>query len=62
MKECELIAFVSGIACAITKCYSDDEINLISTIFTQIGDTLQTVLAQRDRNSKDIENGCDNKN
>lgn len=58
MDECELIAFVSAVACAITKCCTTDDINLLSVIFTQLGDSLQTALAQRDRNSK----GCDTEN
>ena len=56
MDECELIAFISTIACAIMKCYTTDEISLLSVVFSQLGDTLQTALTQRDLNSKDCNN------
>ena len=47
MDECELITFISVTACAISKCCSTDEITLLSVIFTQLGDSLATILAKR---------------
>jgi hypothetical protein len=48
MDECELITLVTAIACTISKCCSDDDISILSVIFTQLGDTLTTVLTKRE--------------
>jgi hypothetical protein len=47
MSSCDLILAISSLACCIAKGRSDDEINLLSTIFTQLGDTLATITAQQ---------------
>jgi hypothetical protein len=52
LNECELITFISAIACTISKCYTDDEISLLSSAFNQLGDSLATILAKRDLCSK----------
>lgn len=57
MDECELIAFISASACAISKCCSNDEISILSAVFTQLGDTLATILAKRDLNNNPSNNG-----
>ena len=46
MQSCELVATISAIACAISKGKSPDEIALMATIFSQLGDTLATIAAQ----------------
>jgi dolichol kinase len=51
MDDCELIALITGIACTISKCYSTDEISLMAVVFTQLGDTLSTILLQRELKS-----------
>ncbi len=59
MDDCELIFFITTVACAITKCFSEDEINLLAVGFTQLGDTLTTYLTQKDlrnRNNNDNAN------
>ncbi|MFA9378896.1 MAG: DUF6774 domain-containing protein [Lachnotalea sp.] len=48
MDECELITFISAIACTISKCYSEEELELLSALFTQLGDSLATILVRRD--------------
>ncbi|MDF2942017.1 MAG: hypothetical protein K0S01_875 [Herbinix sp.] len=48
MDECELITFVTVVACAISKSCSDDDISILSAIFTQLGDTLATILTKRE--------------
>jgi hypothetical protein len=62
MDECELIALVTSVACAISKSCSDDDISVLSVVFCQLGDTLQTVLTQREiRNNKNSANtDCNN--
>lgn len=67
MKDCELILGISGVACAIIKCSSDDEISLMSAIFNQLGDTLATYLTQKQicnsrLNSNDSSTDTNNKN
>jgi hypothetical protein len=59
LDECEIIAFVSAFACSISKCYTDDELNLLAAIFTQLGDSLNTITARRalcDNNTADSSN------
>lgn len=56
MDECELIVLISTVACAISKCCSTDEVKLLSVIFTQLGDTLATVLTKRELCEKDTNN------
>lgn len=48
MDECELISLITAIACGITKCCTNNDMTMMSVIFTQLGDTLATVLAQRE--------------
>lgn len=48
MDDCELVALITAVSCAIAKCASDDEINLLSVVFTQLGDTLGTILTNRE--------------
>lgn len=47
MDECELISFITATACAIAKNCPEDEITLLAAVFTQLGDTLATVLTKR---------------
>lgn len=48
MDECELIVFVSAVACSLSKCLSTDELTLLSAVFTQLGDSLATILTRRE--------------
>jgi hypothetical protein len=45
MDGCALNLSISALACAIAKDKSEDEINLLSAFFTQLGDSLQTLIA-----------------
>jgi dolichol kinase len=56
MDECELIVFISSVACAISKCCSTDEITILSVVFTQLGDTLSTILTKRELSDKSTNN------
>lgn len=53
MDECELVLFISTIACTIAKCYDDDELALLGSMFSQLGDSLATIAARRDLCNKD---------
>lgn len=52
MDECELITLISLVACSISNCCSTDEISLMAVVFTQLGDTLSTILMKRELNEK----------
>ncbi len=60
MDECELITLVTAIACALSKTCSNDDITLLAAVFSQLGDTLNTVLAKREINEDRITSGSDN--
>lgn len=47
MEGCELVTLVSAIACAIAKDKDNDELSLLAAIFTQLGDSLATIVATR---------------
>lgn len=48
MQSCELVMLVSSLACCIAENRSADEIALLSSIFSQLGDTLDTISAHQD--------------
>lgn len=48
MSSCELVIFISEIACLLSKCYTKEELELYSNIFTQLGDTLATMLTHNE--------------
>lgn len=50
MNSCEFVTFISGLACSIAKDKTPEEINLLSTFFSQLGDTLATITAFNDKN------------
>lgn len=61
MADCELIALISAIACAIIKCNDEDTIIILAASFTQLGDTLATYLAQQGIMEKRAQE-CEDKN
>lgn len=48
MNSCELVTYVSSIACAISKSCSKDDVTILAAIFTQLGDSLETILAHEE--------------
>lgn len=46
MQSCDLIITISALACSIAKDKTADEIALLSSVFSQLGDTLATIAAQ----------------
>lgn len=52
MNSCELVAFVSSAACTISQCYPPEELAVLAAILTQLGDTLETILANEELCSK----------
>lgn len=47
MQSCELVTLVSSIACCLAQGRTPDEIALLSSIFDQLGDTLDTIAAHQ---------------
>lgn len=47
MNACELTASITAIANALACNRTTDEINLLGVVFSQLGDTLQTIAAQK---------------
>lgn len=43
MSSCELVTFVTAIACSIANTCSSDEVSLLAAVFAQLGDTLATI-------------------
>jgi dolichol kinase len=52
MDDCELVAFITALACGISKCFSEEEIEILGASFTQLGDTLATILVKRGQKNK----------
>ena len=48
MNSCELVTYISSLACAISKTCSKEELPVLATILTQLGDTLETILAHEE--------------
>ncbi len=46
----ELVLFISTLAITIAKDKNTDEVNLLSVIFSQLGDTLATIATSRECN------------
>lgn len=43
MNYCELVTFVSSFSCLLGQCLTDDEVQLLGVLFTQLGDSLATI-------------------
>lgn len=56
MQSCELVAYITALACALSKCCSDDELAVLSSAFNQLGDTLGTIAAQNQLSNKNSNN------
>ncbi len=57
MNSCELVNLVSMLTCLIVQNYTNEEIGLLAAVFTQLGDSLATILA----NNALCENGQNEK-
>ncbi|MBU3874842.1 hypothetical protein HGO97_003310 [Faecalicatena sp. AGMB00832] len=42
--SCELVTYVSSIACVLAKNCRTEDLELLAAIFSQLGDTLATIL------------------
>ena len=48
MNSCELVNLISMLSCLIVQNYNNNEIALLAAIFTQLGDSLATILANEE--------------
>lgn len=44
MNSCELVTFISSLACAISQCCDKDELPQLSSIFTLLGAAIDTIV------------------
>lgn len=51
MSSCELVTLISTLSCLIADNSTDDELSILSAVFTQLGDSLATILACRSNNN-----------
>lgn len=58
MNACEITASVTALANIIAQKLENDELALLGAIFTQLGDTLETITAQRELCQSLKENIC----
>ena len=47
MNSCELVTLVSFLSCLISNSYEDEELAVLAAVFTQLGDSLATILANK---------------
>ena len=52
MNSCELVNLISTLSCLIVENYTDNQIALLSAVFTQLGDSLTTILANKALHNK----------
>lgn len=60
MNACELVAAISALACSIAQEYPDNtELDVLGSIFVQLGETLETIALQRELEEKRLRRGED---
>ncbi len=47
MSPCELVSFITAVACSISNSCSDEEVEILAAVLVQLGDTLVTINAQK---------------
>jgi hypothetical protein len=55
MQSCELVLSITALACTISNCCPKEELPVLAAIFTQLGDTLATILVQEEARGEDVE-------
>ena len=54
MDPCADLYLLSAIACRLSECLSEEELAMLSTNLSALGDMLQVILTRRDISCKDI--------
>ncbi len=47
LNSCEFVTFITSVACVISQDKSPEELAILSTFFTQLGDTIATIAATK---------------
>ena len=47
MNSCELLSFITSLACLMSNSLDDDCLGVLSAVFTQLGGSIATILANR---------------
>lgn len=47
MTNCSNLFFLSSLACKLAECLSDDELSVLATELTALGDMLEVLIAQQ---------------
>lgn len=47
MKNCTDLYYLSTIACRLSECFSDDELSVLATSLTALGDMLGVIIARK---------------
>lgn len=55
MNSCEYATVITALACSIVDCVSEDEAALLVVVFTQLADTIDTILTRNDFCSKQLD-------
>lgn len=58
MNSCCFVTTITGIACTLANCLSEEELELLAAALSQLGDTIATILA----NENLLEECCKRKN
>lgn len=59
MNSCELVTLISTLACTLSKIYTKEELTIMAAAFSQLGETLETILTHDELcNIRAIENTC----
>ena len=55
--NCELAAKITALACTIAQCCSKEELSVLAVAFSQLGDTIATILASNEvcKSKEDLE-------
>ncbi|WP_310602553.1 DUF6774 domain-containing protein [Anaerosporobacter sp.] len=48
MNSCNLVATITGIACTLSNCLSEEELAILAAALTQLGDTIATILTNEE--------------
>ncbi len=54
MNSCELVTLISTLSCVIADNSTDEELSILSAVFTQLGDSLTTILTCRSNNNPNV--------
>ena len=51
MNSCEIVTLITALSCAIAKNFNSEDAALLAAAFTQLGDSIATILVAEELNS-----------